>query len=131
MQPGHVSIVPGVPWEVRVRNRAGPDHPSLKARSNVTRDSIVNPNLKVIPSAKMPELPGTVAVFLDSLKACSFAAEVERARKLIHDSCRGYKIKKAVTMEDKIVFTGGTDHKEFANEIEGRTIVSCERKGKT
>lgn len=71
--------------------------------------------------------------------------EVERARKLIQDSCAGYKIAKVLTTEDKIVYTAGTDHVQFvswsphqkiaaecqAKEIEGRTIKSCERKGKT
>ncbi|CAD6579636.1 MAG: hypothetical protein TREMPRED_002533 [Tremellales sp. Tagirdzhanova-0007] len=57
--------------------------------------------------------------------------EVERARKLIQDSCLGYKIKKVEAKEDKIVFTGGTTHESFATAIEGRTITGCERKGKT
>ncbi|WVN87134.1 uncharacterized protein L203_102310 [Cryptococcus depauperatus CBS 7841] len=54
--------------------------------------------------------------------------EVERARRLIQDTCWGYKIASVDTTEDKIVFTGGTDHDEF---LEGRTITGCERKGKT
>ncbi|WWC66757.1 formamidopyrimidine-DNA glycosylase [Kwoniella pini CBS 10737] len=57
--------------------------------------------------------------------------EVERARKLIHETCRGYKIKKVNSTEDKIVYTGGNDHEAFAKEISGRTITGCERKGKT
>ncbi|EIW68961.1 hypothetical protein TREMEDRAFT_15463, partial [Tremella mesenterica DSM 1558] len=57
--------------------------------------------------------------------------EVERARKLIYDTCRGYKIKHVDSLEDKIVYTGGTTHDEFAREITGRTITGCERKGKT
>ncbi|WVQ93735.1 formamidopyrimidine-DNA glycosylase [Kwoniella sp. CBS 9459] len=57
--------------------------------------------------------------------------EVERARKLIQDTCKGYKIKSVDSTEDKIVYTGGTDHEEFAKEITGRTITGCERKGKT
>lgn len=57
--------------------------------------------------------------------------EVERARKLIEDSCQGYKIVSVDTQEDSIIFTGGIDHNEFAKEITGRTITGCERKGKT
>ncbi|KAK6905408.1 formamidopyrimidine-DNA glycosylase [Kwoniella mangroviensis CBS 8507] len=57
--------------------------------------------------------------------------EVERARKLIHETCKGYKIKSVDSVEDKIVFTGGDDHKSFVQEITGRTITGCERKGKT
>ncbi|KAK8861728.1 hypothetical protein IAR55_002551 [Kwoniella newhampshirensis] len=57
--------------------------------------------------------------------------EVERARKLIQESCKGYKIKSVDAKEDKIVYTGGIDHNEFAKEITGRTITGCERKGKT
>ncbi|WWC58329.1 formamidopyrimidine-DNA glycosylase [Kwoniella dejecticola CBS 10117] len=57
--------------------------------------------------------------------------EVERARKLIHETCKGYKIKKVKSTEDKIVYTGGDDHETFAKEISGRTITGCERKGKT
>lgn len=57
--------------------------------------------------------------------------EVERARKLIEDSCHGYKIVSVDAQEDSIIFTGGTDHNEFAKEITGRTITGCERKGKT
>ncbi|WWC86026.1 uncharacterized protein L201_000897 [Kwoniella dendrophila CBS 6074] len=57
--------------------------------------------------------------------------EVERARKLIHETCKGYKIKSVDSTEDKIVYTGGDDHKAFAKEITGRTITGCERKGKT
>ncbi|GFZ42379.1 hypothetical protein JCM24511_00094 [Saitozyma sp. JCM 24511] len=56
--------------------------------------------------------------------------EVERARRLIQDSLKGYKIKSVDAKEDKIVYTGGTDHAEFAKEVEGRTITGCERKGK-
>ncbi|EAL17927.1 hypothetical protein CNBL0530 [Cryptococcus deneoformans B-3501A] len=57
--------------------------------------------------------------------------EVERARKLIEDSCKGYKIASVDAQEDSIIFTGGTDHNEFAKEIAGRSITGCERKGKT
>ncbi|WRT63912.1 formamidopyrimidine-DNA glycosylase [Kwoniella shivajii] len=57
--------------------------------------------------------------------------EVERARKLIQETCRGYKIKSVDSVEDKIVYTGGDDHSAFAKEITGRTITGCERKGKT
>ncbi|WVW82031.1 formamidopyrimidine-DNA glycosylase [Kwoniella bestiolae CBS 10118] len=57
--------------------------------------------------------------------------EVERARKLIHETCKGYKIKSVDSVEDKIVYTGGDDHGAFAKEISGRTITGCERKGKT
>ncbi|WVR03668.1 formamidopyrimidine-DNA glycosylase [Kwoniella sp. DSM 27419] len=57
--------------------------------------------------------------------------EVERARKLIHETCRGYKIESVDSTEDKIVYTGGTNHEDFAKEITGRTILNAERKGKT
>ncbi|KAE8540608.1 formamidopyrimidine-DNA glycosylase [Cryptococcus gattii VGV] len=56
--------------------------------------------------------------------------EVERARKLIEDSCKGYRIASVDAQEDRIIFTGGIDHNEFAKEITGRTITGCERKGK-
>ncbi|KAK4688527.1 formamidopyrimidine-DNA glycosylase, partial [Tremellales sp. Uapishka_1] len=56
--------------------------------------------------------------------------EVERARKLVEDTCKGYRIKAVDSREDKIVYCGGTDHVGFAKEIEGRTITGCERKGK-
>ncbi|TYJ51648.1 formamidopyrimidine-DNA glycosylase [Cryptococcus floricola] len=57
--------------------------------------------------------------------------EVERARKLIQETCVGYTIADVDSVEDKIVYTAGTDHEEFADEIKGRTITGCERKGKT
>ncbi|ORX35329.1 Formamidopyrimidine-DNA glycosylase H2TH domain-domain-containing protein [Kockovaella imperatae] len=76
----------------------------------------------------MPELPGK-QVYLT--RASSFlCSEVERARKLIETACKGYKIKKVSTVEDKLVYTGGITHHEFAKELEGRTITGCERKGK-
>ncbi|KIR71345.1 formamidopyrimidine-DNA glycosylase [Cryptococcus deuterogattii CA1014] len=46
------------------------------------------------------------------------------------DSCKGYKIASVDAQEDRIIFTGGIDHNEFAKEITGRTITGCERKGK-
>ncbi|ORY22697.1 hypothetical protein BCR39DRAFT_551063 [Naematelia encephala] len=73
----------------------------------------------VCQSEEMPELP-----------------EVERARKLIQDTCRGYKIASVDSTPDTIVYTGGDDHEAFAcpilsaKEMLGRTIESCERKGK-
>lgn len=39
--------------------------------------------------------------------------EVERARKLIEESLRGYKIVNVDAKEDKIVYTGGTNHDDF------------------
>lgn len=51
--------------------------------------------------------------------------EVERARKLIADSLTGYKIVHVDAQEDKIVYTGGTDHTEFVRFfIVTRTISS-------
>ncbi|RXK38083.1 hypothetical protein M231_04642 [Tremella mesenterica] len=46
--------------------------------------------------------------------------EVERARKLIHDTCRGYKIKHVDSLEDKIVYTGGTTHDDFWLTLSGK-----------
>jgi hypothetical protein len=42
-------------------------------------------------------------------------AEVERARKLIEESLRGYKITNVDAKEDKIVYTGGTNHEDFVS----------------
>ncbi|KLT42586.1 hypothetical protein CC85DRAFT_285319 [Cutaneotrichosporon oleaginosum] len=56
-------------------------------------------------------------------------AEVERARKLIAETCTGCVITEVDTVEDKIVYDG-TDHLEFAKELLGRTVTGCERKGK-
>ncbi len=44
-------------------------------------------------------------------------SEVERARKLIQDSCVGYKIKSVDAKEDKIVYTGGTTHESFVSRM--------------
>ncbi|KAJ9106429.1 hypothetical protein QFC21_001575 [Naganishia friedmannii] len=56
--------------------------------------------------------------------------EVERARKLIDTTLRGYRISAVETWDDPIVYTGGITHAEFAEEIKGRTITGCTRKGK-
>ncbi|KAL7420127.1 hypothetical protein Q5752_005093 [Cryptotrichosporon argae] len=56
--------------------------------------------------------------------------EVERARKLIADTCVGYTIDSVTVAEDKIVYTGGSDHNDFAKELTGRVIEGSERKGK-
>lgn len=40
---------------------------------------------------------------------------MERARKLIADSLTGYKIVNVDAKEDKIVYTGGTDHNDFVS----------------
>ncbi|ORX38520.1 hypothetical protein BD324DRAFT_577737, partial [Kockovaella imperatae] len=55
--------------------------------------------------------------------------EVERTRKLIEAACRGYRITKMKTVEDKLVYSGVT-HQEFVYEVTGRTITGCRRKGK-
>ena len=39
--------------------------------------------------------------------------EVERARKLIEETCTGYKIAHVDTFEDKIVYTGGIAHEDY------------------
>ncbi|KAJ9103600.1 hypothetical protein QFC20_004756 [Naganishia adeliensis] len=56
--------------------------------------------------------------------------EVERARKLIEETCKGYKIAHVDTHEDKIVYTGGITHEDYAKALVGRTITGCSRKGK-
>jgi hypothetical protein len=63
----------------------------------------------------MPELPGGYlhAVGCREFPTDRYHSEVERARKLIEDSLKGYKIKSVDAKEDKIVYTGGTDHAEF------------------
>ncbi len=61
----------------------------------------------------MPELPGMFGF----ASSCTDETEVERARKLIHESCKGYKIAKIDTFEDKIVYCGGTDHEGFVGKI--------------
>lgn len=96
----------------------------------------------------MPELPGQYTLAYPIAEQADPVSEVERARKLIQDTCKGYKISSVETTEDKIVYTGGADHAQFvswsttardlfthsllqAKELEGRTITGCERKGKT
>lgn len=56
--------------------------------------------------------------------------EVERARKLIASTCTGLKIAEVDARPDHIVFAGGTTHEDFAQELKGRTIQGCSRKGK-
>jgi formamidopyrimidine-DNA glycosylase len=48
---------------------------------------------------------------------------------LIAETCTGYVIDAVDTVVDTIVFDGA-DNDEFANEIRGRTVTGCERKGK-
>lgn len=43
----------------------------------------------------------------------SCVTEVERARKLIEETCKGYKIAHVDTHEDKIVYTGGITHEDY------------------
>lgn len=64
----------------------------------------------------MPELPGK-SHRVRRATANRRVSEVERARKLIQDSCLGYKIKNVEAKEDKIVFTAGTTHDSFVNHI--------------
>jgi hypothetical protein len=45
------------------------------------------------------------------------STEVERARKLIDESLRGYKIVNVDAQEDKIVYTGGTNHEDFVRLV--------------
>lgn len=63
----------------------------------------------------MPELPGTCGRRIAEDDRCSPRSEVERARKLIADSCTGYRIASVETAEDKIVYTGGTVHTDFVS----------------
>jgi len=67
----------------------------------------------------MPELPGELqgSPFTSYVGTDMWTVEVERARKLIHDSCRGYKIKSVNAKEDKIVYTGGTTHETFVRDV--------------
>ena len=60
----------------------------------------------------MPELPGE----LEIPKAVLMDTEVERARKLIAESLTGYKIVNVDAQEDQIVYTGGTNHKDFVRD---------------
>jgi hypothetical protein len=55
------------------------------------------------------------------------ATEVERARKLIEETCVGYKIAKVDTFQDKIVFTGGITHEDYVRHLElGLTGVGAD-----
>ncbi|KAH8083725.1 Formamidopyrimidine-DNA glycosylase N-terminal domain-containing protein [Filobasidium floriforme] len=56
--------------------------------------------------------------------------EVERARKLVEETCVGFEIASVDSREDKIVYTGGITHEDYVKELEGRTITGCSRKGK-
>lgn len=56
--------------------------------------------------------------------------EVERARKLIAETCTDHTISQIETKEDKIVYTGGCTHEEFEKGLLGRKVTGCERKGK-
>jgi hypothetical protein len=70
----------------------------------------------------MPELPGQYNLAYPIAERADPVSEVERARKLIQDSCKGYKISSVETTEDKIVYTGGTDHAQFVScNITART----------
>jgi L-asparaginase II len=64
----------------------------------------------------MPELPGEWNLFL-AVRSCAHQTEVERARKLIAESLTGYKIVNVDAQEDKIVYTGGTSHKDFVRSM--------------
>lgn len=63
----------------------------------------------------MPELPGQYTLAYPIAERADPVSEVERARKLIQDSCKGYKISSVETTEDKIVYTGGADHAQFVS----------------
>lgn len=65
----------------------------------------------------------------NELRPLNSTPEVERARRLIAETCTGYVIDAVDTVVDTIVFDGA-DNDEFANEIRGRTVTGCERKGK-
>lgn len=64
----------------------------------------------------MPELPGEKDSLV-AVRSCADQTEVERARKLIAESLTGYKIVNVDAQEDKIVYTGGTSHKDFVRSI--------------
>ena len=65
----------------------------------------------------MPELPGEL---IQPCRGCDRAhawlLEVERARKLIQQACKGYRIKRVQTVEDKLVYTGGITHEDFVSQ---------------
>lgn len=54
-----------------------------------------------------------VLIIENVVKGANTRTEVERARRLIQDALRGYKIKSVQTTEDKIVYAGGITHDEF------------------
>lgn len=47
--------------------------------------------------------------------------EVERARKLVEETCVGFKIASVDSREDKIVYTGGITHEDY---VRGRSECS-------
>lgn len=66
---------------------------------------------RAAPIPTMPELPGALPQLNGVLTT---SPEVERARRLIAESCTGYIIGKAETYEDTIVYDGAT-HDEFVS----------------
>lgn len=69
----------------------------------------------------MPELPGIsksgARQSANVEDEADIYLEVERARKLIADSCTGYTIKSVDTTEDKIVYAGGITHEDYASLV--------------
>ncbi|GMK59624.1 hypothetical protein CspeluHIS016_0802300 [Cutaneotrichosporon spelunceum] len=55
--------------------------------------------------------------------------EVEEARMMIAKAVTGYVITEVDTVDDSIVYDGVTP-KQFSDELVGRTVTGCERKGK-
>jgi hypothetical protein len=49
-------------------------------------------------------------------------SEVERARKLVKETCVGFKIASVDSREDKIVYTGGITHEDY---VRGRSDYGC------
>lgn len=72
--------------------------------------------------------PFRVRAIDDPHPPCS---EVERARKLLEQTCVGRTIKEVIVREDTIVFVGGQGaHEKFKSEVEGRKVEGAARKGK-
>lgn len=86
----------------------------------------------------MPELPGTYRPLELSvydvqtggrLTARPLLPEVERVRIDIEAAAQGKKISSVDANEDTIIFDGISSD-EFQQALQGRRLVSCERRGK-
>lgn len=66
-----------------------------------------------------------------TLIPCSPFTEVERARKLLEQTCVGRTIQEVTVREDTIVFVGGQGaHETFKADVQGRKVDAAARKGK-